>query len=40
MNEFIRSNTNVRKHFENKRALNLKNEQENLQKDIDYVNAL
>ena len=40
VNEFIRSNSNVRKHFENKRALNLKNEQENLQKDIDYVNAL
>ena len=40
VNEFIKSNSNVRKHFENKRALNLKNEQENLQKDIDYVNAL
>ena len=40
VNEFIKSNSNVRKHFENKRALNLKNEQENFQKDIDYVNAL
>ena len=40
VNEFIKSNSNVRKHFENKRALNLKNEQENLQKDVDYVNAL
>ena len=40
VNEFIKSNSNVRKHFENKRAINLKNERENLQKDIDYVNAL
>ena len=40
VNEFIKSNRNVRKHFENKRALNLKNEQENLQRDVNYVNAL
>ena len=40
VNEFIKSNSNVRKHFENKRALNLKNEQENLQRDVNYVNAL
>ncbi len=40
INEFIRSNSNVRKHFENKKAINLKNEQENFQKDVDYVTSL
>ena len=40
INEFIKSNTNVRKHIEVKRALNLKNEQENFQKDVNYVNSL
>ena len=40
VNEFIKSNSSVRKHFEIKRALNLKNEQENLKRDVDYVNAL
>lgn len=40
INEFIRSNSNVRKHMEVQRALNLKNEQENFQKDVNYVNSL
>ena len=40
INEFIKNNSNVRKHLENKKAINLKNEQENFQKDVDYVNSL
>ena len=40
INEFIRSNSNVRKHMEVQRALNLKNEQENFQKDVNYVKSL
>ncbi len=40
INEFIKTNRDVRKHLENKRAINLKNEQENFQKDVDYVTSL
>ena len=40
INEYIRNNSNVRKHLENKKAINLKNEQENFQKDVDYVTSL
>ena len=40
VNEFIKTNSSVRKHFENKRAISLKNEQENFQKDVDYVTSL
>ena len=40
INEFIKTNSDVRKHLENKRAINLKNEQENFQKDVDYVTSL
>ena len=40
INEYIKNNTNVRKHLENKKAINLKNEQENFQKDVDYVTSL
>ena len=40
INEFIKTNSNVRKHLENKRAIDLKNEQENFQKDVNYVNSL
>ena len=40
INEFIKTNSDVRKHLESKRAINLKNEQENFQKDVDYVTSL
>ena len=40
INEFIKTNSDVRRHFENKKAINLKNEQENFQKDVDYVTSL
>jgi hypothetical protein len=40
INEFIKTNSDVRRHLENKRAINLKNEQENFQKDVDYVTSL
>ena len=40
VNEFIKTNINVRKHLENKRAISLKNEQENFQKDVNYVISL
>jgi hypothetical protein len=40
INEFIKTNTNERKHMEVKRALNLKNERENFQKDVNYVTSL
>ena len=40
INEFIKSNSDVRRHLENKKAINLKNEQENFQKDVDYVTSL
>ena len=40
INEYIKNNSNVRKHLENKKAINLKNEQENFQKDVDYVTSL
>ena len=40
INEFIKTNRDDRKHLENKRAINLKNEQENFQKDVDYVTSL
>jgi len=40
INEFIKNNTNIRKHIEVKKALNLKNERENFQKDVNYVNSL
>ncbi len=40
INEFIKTNSDVRRHLENKRALNLKNEQENFQNDVDYVTSL
>ena len=40
INEFIKSNSNQRKHLENKKAINLKNEQENFKKDVDYVTSL
>ena len=40
INEFIKTNSDVRKHFETKKALNLKNEQENFKKDVDYVTSL
>ena len=40
INEFIKTNSNERKHMEVKRALNLKNERENFQKDVNYVTSL
>jgi len=40
INEFIKTNSNERKHMEVKRALNLKNERENFQKDVNYVISL
>ena len=40
INEFIKNNSNVRRHIEVKKALSLKNERENLQRDVNYVNAL
>ena len=40
INEFIKSNSNQRKHLEDKKAINLKNEQENFKKDVDYVTSL
>ena len=40
INEFIKTNSNERKHMEDKRALNLKNERENFQKDVNYVTSL
>ena len=40
INELIKTNSDVRRHLENKRAINLKNEQENFQKDVDYVTSL
>ena len=40
VNEFIKSNSNIRKNMEVKKALNLMKERENLQKDVDYVNSL
>ena len=40
INEYIKTNSNVRKHFENKLAINLKNEKEMFQKDVDYVTSL
>ena len=40
INEFIKTNNDVRKHFEIEREINLKNERENFQKDVDYVTSL
>ena len=40
VNEFIKFNSNKRKLEEIKRAMSIKNEQENLKKDINYVNSL
>ena len=40
INEFIKTNSNERKLMEVKRALNLKNERENFQKDVNYVTSL
>jgi hypothetical protein len=40
INEFIKTNSNERKHMEVKRALNLKNERENFQKDVNYFTSL
>jgi len=40
VNEFIETNSNVRKHLESKWAKNFKNEQENFKKDVDYVTSL
>ena len=40
INDYIKNNSNIIKHFENIKAINLKNEQENFQKDVDYVTSL
>ena len=40
INEFIKNNSDVLKHLENKKEIDLKNEQENFQKDVNYVNSL
>ena len=40
INEFIKNNSNALKHLENKKEIDLKNEQENFQKDVDYVTSL
>ena len=40
INEFIKNNSNALKLLENKKEIDLKNEQENFQKDVDYVTSL
>ena len=40
VNEFIKSNSNMRKNLEVKKVLNILKERENLQKDVNYVNSL
>ena len=40
VNEFIKTDNDVRKHFEIEKAINLKNERENCQKDVNYVTSL
>ena len=38
--EYLKNSKNVWKHLEGKKLANLKTEQENLQRDIDYVTSL